>query len=256
MPNYWAHRICAERMLRRLDGNIAAAIIRRNAASYRLGALGADLLYFRPTQFLRGQKGAVYHAKMLHSQPVETLARLSREYLEKLSGRRLESVFSYVCGFLNHHAVDESVHARIETLTGNPLRHRRIELDLDAYLTHELAGTPDRGLHPWSDITGYVDFAGVALWYNHLFWSLYTKKFSLGSYIRDYRAARRASGLLDRPRRLTKSRHMERPLLTQAKMAAMASVAAAGTMMAEGLVRDMAAELDAPSRQTLSHAEA
>lgn len=255
MPNYWAHRICADRMLRSLEGNFAAAVIRRNAASYRLGALGADLLYFRPTQFLRGQKGAVYHAKMLHSQPVEKLAGLSREYLERCSGRRLESVFSYVCGFLNHHAVDESVHARIETLTDNPLRHRRIELDLDAYLTRELAGTIS-GLHPWSDITGYVDFAGVALWYNHLFWSLYAKKFSLGSYILDYRAARRASGLLDRPRRLTRPRHIERPLLAQGKMAAMASVAAAGVRRAEGLVRDLAGELDPSARQALSRVEA
>jgi hypothetical protein len=88
LPNFWAHRICADITLRRLEGSPAAEIIKRNTASYRLGSQGADMMYFRPMQLLRGRQGVVYHAKLLHAQPVEKLAAMSKKYLEGTSGKR------------------------------------------------------------------------------------------------------------------------------------------------------------------------
>lgn len=249
MPNFWAHRICADITLRRLEGSPAAELIRRNEASYRLGSQGADILYFRPTQLIRGKSGSVYHAKLLHAQPVEKLAGMSRKYLAGAPrDGRYESMFAYICGFLCHHAVDKRVHSLIEARDVGALRHRRIELDFDAFMTKELHIRHDKGNSHWTGMGEFMEFAGLAQWYNYMFHGLCSRKFSVKSYIKDYRALRRASVFLDRPARLTKPKHVERPVLTGQELRTMLSAALQGCWNAADLIDRLYCELDAGSR--------
>ena len=240
MPNFWAHRICAGITLQRLEGTAAAEIIKNSAASYRLGSQGADMMYFRPLQFLRGHKGVTYHAKMLHSQPVMKLAAMSQRYLMGAAGKRqFASTFAYVCGFLCHHAVDQKVHPFIDQRTSSLLRHRRIELDFDAYISHTLDIRPDRDNHHWTGMSGYIGFPGLAQWYNFMFHGLFSKRFTMRSYVKDYRAMRRMSGILDRPARLEKQKHTERPVLAMADLKAMLGAAMEGAWNAADMITAM-----------------
>lgn len=244
MPNFWAHRICAGITLENLDGSPAADIIKRNAVSYRLGSQGADLLYFRPTQLLRGRRGVVYHAKMLHSQPVDKLASMSRKYLAGAAGKRqFESTFAYICGFLSHHAVDQKVHPFIDSRTSSLLKHRRIELDFDAYISSAFRIKLDKKRACWAGMTDFIGFAGLAQWYNYMFHGLYSKKFSLRSYVRDYKAMHRASFFLNRPRRLVKLKHTDRPFLSERDLKAMLVAAQKGSAQAAVLIDRMYNEL-------------
>lgn len=245
MPNFWAHRICAGLTLEQLEGSPAADIIKRNAVSYRLGSQGADLMYYRPTQLLRGHKGVVYHAKMLHSQPVEKLAAMSRKYLAGTAGRRqFDGTFAYVCGFLCHHAVDQKVHPFIDTKAASLLKHRRIELDFDAYISNSLAVKPGRERQYWAGMADLIGFAGLAQWYNYMFHHLYSRKFDLKSYVRDYRAMRRASVFLNRSRRLEKLKHTDRPVLSEREMHAMLDAAMKGASEAAGMIDRLYRELE------------
>jgi hypothetical protein len=244
LPNFWAHRICAGITLQHLEGSDAADIIKRNAVSYRLGSQGADMMYFRPTQLLRGHNGVVYHAKMLHSQPVDKLAAMSRKYLEGATGKRqFESTFAYVCGFLSHHSVDQKVHPLIDAKAVSLLRHRRIELDFDAYISHELDVKPDTTINHWTDMSNFMGFAGLAQWYNFMFHGLYSKKFSMRSYKRDYRALRRASGFLDKPKRLDKLKYTNRPVLAEPELQAMLQAALQGADGAADIIIKLYYEL-------------
>lgn len=254
MPNFWAHRICAGIALERLEGTNAADIIKSNAASFRLGSQGADMMYFRPTQLLRGRKGVVYHAKLIHSQPVAKLAELSGRYLKSAAGKRqFASTFAYVCGFLCHHSVDQMVHPFIDERTSSVLKHRRIELDFDAYMSKALDIRPDRDHHHWTGMSGFVGFAGLAQYYNYLFHGLFSKKFKLRSYIKDFKAMRRMSGLLDKPRRLDKARHTERPVLSEQELNDMLSAAIQGSWNAAAMIEDLYQEVKAliPVEQSL-----
>jgi hypothetical protein len=246
LPNFWVHRICAEITLQRLEGSPAADIIMRNAVSYRLGSQGADLLYFRPTQLLRGRQGVVYHAKMLHSQPVAKLAAMSRSYLAGAAGKRqFASTFAYVCGFLCHHSVDQKVHPFIDAKAASVLRHRRIELDFDAFMSHELDIKPDKTNNHWSCMSDFIGFAGMSQWYNYMFVGLYSKKFSLRSYMRDYKAMRRASNILDRPRRLDKLKHNDRSVLPEEELRAMLNAAMEGACDAAAMINRLYNDLGA-----------
>lgn len=244
MPNFWAHRICAGITLQHLEGSAAADIIKRNAVSYRLGSQGADMMYFRPTQLLRGRSGVTYHAKMLHSQPVEKLATMSKKYMVGMAGKKqFASTFAYVCGFLSHHAVDQKVHPFIDAKAVSLLRHRRIELDFDSYMSRMLDIKPDREIPHWTDMGDFFGFVGLAQWYNHMFHGLYRKKFSLKSYMRDYKALRRASVVLDKPRRLEKLKHTDRPVLAEQELHAMLEAALEGAQDAAGMIEAMYLEL-------------
>jgi hypothetical protein len=262
LPNFWAHRICADITLKRLEGSPAADMIKRNEASYRLGSQGADMMYFRPMQLLRGKRGVVYHAKLLHAQPIEKLANMSRRYLAGPAGKRqFASTFAYICGFLCHHAVDQKVHPLIDARAVSVLRHRRIELDFDAFISSELHIKHDKGNSHWTGMGEFAGFSGLAQWYNYMFHSLYSKKFSLRSYMRDYRALRRASVFLDRPRRLKKLKHTDRPVLSGQELRWMMSAALQGCRNAADMIDRMYAELDAQmlsqaSRTTVGAAQA
>lgn len=244
MPNFWAHRICAGVTLDRLEGSPAAELIRQNAVSYRLGSQGADMLYFRPTQFLRGRKGVVYHAKMLHAQPVGKLAEMSRAYLAGTAGRRqFGSTFAYICGFLSHHAVDQRVHPYIERHTSHLMKHRRIELDFDAYLAGVMGVKPDHNRACWAGMADFVGMAGMALWYNHMFHNLYSKRFSLKSYKRDYKAMKRVSAIINRPKRLEKVKYTDKAVLTEKELHTMQQAALKGAAAAAVLIDRLYKEL-------------
>ncbi len=246
MPNFWAHRICAGLTLEQLEGTAAADLIKSNAASYRLGSQGADMMYFRPVQFLKGRKGVTYHAKMLHSQPVETLAELSSQYLSSPAGQwQFASTFAYVCGFLCHHSVDQMVHPFIDSHTSSLLKHRRIELDFDAYLSNALGVRPDKTSNHWTGINGFMGFTGLAQYYNFMFHGLFEKKFKLRSYVKDFKAMKRMSGLLDKPRRLEKPRHTDRPFLADRDLRQMMDAALTGASRAALLIEALYQELEA-----------
>jgi hypothetical protein len=245
LPNFWAHRICADITLRRLEGSPAAELIKRNEASYRLGSQGADMMYFRPTQLLRGKRGVVYHAKLLHAQPIEKLAAMSRKYLAGPAGQRqFSSTFSYICGFLCHHAVDQKVHPMIEARVVSVLKHRRIELDFDAFLSNELHVKHDEGNAHWTGMGEFAEFAGLSQWYNYMFHGLCSRNFSMRSYIKDYKALRRASVFLDKPRRLQKAKHTERAVLTRQELNSMLSAALQGCWNAADLINRLYCDLD------------
>lgn len=246
MPNFFAHRICADITLRRLEGSPAAEIIKRNAASYRLGSQGADMMYFRPMQLLRGRRGAVYHAKVLHGQPVEKLAAMSQRYLAGAAGKRqFASTFAYVCGFLCHHAVDQKVHPHIQARTESLMRHRRIELDFDAFMSKELGILPDRSNAHWAGMGEFIGFAGLAQWYNYMFHALCNKRFSLRSYVKDYKALRRFSRFLNGPRKLRKEKYIDRPVLSAQELRTMLGSALQGCWSAADMINRLFAELAA-----------
>lgn len=244
MPNFWTHRICADITLERLEGSAAADLIQKNIMSYRLGSQGADLMYFRPTQFLRGRSGVVYHAKMLHGQPVEKLAAISFRYLAGAAGKRqFESIFAYACGFLSHHAVDQKVHPFIESKAVSFLRHRRIELDLDAHMSRELDIRP--GSNPrWNGAGDFIGFADLAQWYNFMFHGLYNIRFSMRSYIKDYNAMRRISVFLDRPGKLEKRKEADRPALPEKELQAMLGAAILGAYHAAEMIEKLYEKLE------------
>lgn len=222
MPNIWAHRICAGITLRRLGGSPAAELIRQNIASFRLGCQGADLMYFCPSQIVRGKKGMVYYANRLHAQPIETLMSIGRRYLKDACGdKQFAVMFSYICGFLCHHYVDQSIHKLIYARKANFLEHRRIELDLDAFLTRELNITHDKSNACWAGMGEFTEFAALAQWYNYILHDLYNKKFSTRSYVKDYKALRRVSIFLDRP---FKRKHAEKTLLPPQELRAMMNI--------------------------------
>ncbi len=246
MPNFFAHRVFADITLRRLEGSPAAELIKHNAASYRLGSQGADMMYFRPMQLLRGKRGAVYHAKLLHEQPVEKLAAMSRRYLiGEVGKRQFASTFAYVCGFLCHHAVDQKVHPHIQARTESLMRHRRIELDFDAFMSRELGIRPDRSNAHWAGMGEFIGFAGLAQWYNFMFHGLCNKRFTMRSYVKDYKALRRASRFLNRPRRLDKEKHLDRPILSAKELRAMLGSALLGCWSAADMINGLYAELAA-----------
>ncbi len=245
MPNFWAHRLCAGLTLEQLEGTMLADLIRNNSESFHLGSQGADMMYFRPLQFLKGRKGVTYHAKMLHSQPVELLAEMGRQYFASPVGQRqIGSTFAYVCGFLCHHAVDQMVHPFIESHTSSLLKHRRIELDFDAYLSNALGLCPDKANHHWMGISGFMGFAGLAQYYNFMFHKLFEKKFKPRSYIKDFKAMKRVSGLLDKPRRLEKPKHTDRPYLTDRDLRLMMAAALQGAEQAGVMIRALYQELE------------
>lgn len=239
MPNFWAHRICADITLERLEGSAAADLIKREITSYRLGCQGADLMYFRPTQFFRGRSGVVYHAKMLHGQPVEKLALMSGRYLAGASEKRqFDSIFAYACGFLGHHAVDQKVHPFIESKAVSALRHRRIELDLDAFMSRELDIKP--GSNPrWSGAGNFIGFADLAQWYNFMFHGLFNIRFSMRSYIKDYNAMRRISVFWDRPGKLEKLQYADKAVLPEQELNAMLGAAIDGAHQAAVMIENL-----------------
>ena len=240
MPNFLAHRICADITLQRLEGSPAAEIIGRHPASYLLGSQGADILYFRLTQLLRGRRGMVYHARMLHGQPIGKLAALGGEYLERSAGKRqFEDAFAYVCGFLCHHAVDENVHSLIGEKQVGLLRHRRIELDLDAFMSRHLCIEPGKRPSGRSSANGAAGLGGMAQWYNFIFSGLFSRKFSRKAYARDYRAMRRASLFLDRPGRIGKRKFIDRPMLPMCELRAMLAAALKGAWSAADIIDRM-----------------
>jgi hypothetical protein len=236
--------MCADITLKRLEGSPTADIIKGNEASYRLGSQGADMMYFRPTQLIRGKSGSVYHARLLHAQPVETLANMSRKYLAGLpADLRSEAMFAYICGFICHHAVDQKVHPLIDAQDAGVLRHRRIELDFDAYMTRELHIRHDKGNSRWMGMGEFMEFAELAQWYNYMFYGLCSKKFSTRSYVKDYKALRRASVFLDRPRRLAKHKHTQRPVISRQELRAMLNAALQGCWHAADMIDRMYCEL-------------
>lgn len=249
MPDFWAHRICASLTLDQLRGTTAAQIIQRNQGSYRLGSQGADLLYFRPIQLCMGRRGIVHLAKLLHKVPVEQLASMSLWFLQKCDEDQFESLFAYTCGFLCHHAVDQQVHPMIAELTDSTLRHRRIELDLDAFMARKLDRGPDIKLRPWAGM--YVSELGALTeWYNNLFHELYDRTVKLNACDKAYKMMRRASGLIHKPRRLVKTRHNERAVLTEGELLEMTQRAMAGAAHGAQLVRWLQLQLDnAPTAQ-------
>ena len=243
MPDFWAHRICANITLAKLNGSEAAEIIKRNQGSYRLGSQGADLLYFRPIQLLFGHRGVVYLAKRLHQQPVERLAWLSTCFLMGCEGsRQFESIFAYTCGFLCHHAVDQQVHPLIERHTSSVFRHRRIELDFDAYLANELNIKPALTLRPWAGM--YIgEFTGLSQWYNHMFNGLYDRTLKVSAYRKAYKTMRRASGFINKPKRLQTLRHTENAVLTELQLHCLKDRALAGAGDAANLIEQLYAQL-------------
>lgn len=243
MPDFWAHRICASLTLEQLRGSEAAEIIQRNQGSYRLGSQGADLLYFRPIQYCMGRRGVVYLAKLLHTVPVEQLASMSLWFLQTCKGRQFESLFAYTCGFLCHHAVDQQVHSMIADLTDSTLRHRRIELDLDAFMARELDRSPDLKLRPWAGM--YVSELGsLTQWYNNLFQELYDRTVNQNACNKAYKMMRRASRFIHKPRRLVKPRHTERAVLTEQELHEMTRLARDGAAHGAELARWLYAQLE------------
>jgi hypothetical protein len=243
MPDFWAHRICASLTLSKLAGSETAEIIKRNQGSYRLGSQGADLLYFRPVQLLLGSRGVVYLAKSLHQQPVARLAMLSLSYLMDCgSGRQFESIFAYTCGFLCHHAVDQQVHPLIEQHTSSVLRHHKIELDLDAYLARELKRSPALTIRPWAGM--YIsEFTGLSEWYNHMFNGLYDRTLKVSAYRKAYKTMRRASGFINKPKRLQKPRYNEKSALGEPELHLLMERAIEGSGDAARLIEQLYARL-------------
>jgi hypothetical protein len=244
LPSFWAHRICADITLERLEGSAAASLIKKDIASYRLGSQGADLMYFRPTQFIRGRSGVVYHAKMLHGQSVEKLATMSGKYLAGATGtRQFDSIFAYACGFLSHHAVDQKVHPFIETMAVSALRHRRIELDLDAHMSRELDIKPFSNPR-WSGAGDFIGFADLAQWYNFMFHGLFNIRFSMRSYMKDYNAMRRVSVFMDRPGKLEKLQYADRPVLPERELNSMLRAAMLGANQAAEMIEKLYEKLE------------
>ena len=242
MPDFWAHRICASLTLEQLHGSEAAEILSRNLGSYRLGSQGADLLYFRPVQLLMGRRGIVYLAKLLLQVPVDQLATMTLWYLQTCKGRQFESLFAYTCGFLCHHAVDQQVHPLIEGLTSSTLRHRRIELDLDAFMARELDRGPDPGLRPWAGM--YVSELGsLTQWYNSLFSELYDRTVKQSACKKAYKTMRRAASFIHKPRRLAKPRHNEKAVLTEQELRELTERAVAGAAHGAVLARRLYLQL-------------
>lgn len=227
MPNFWTHWICANVMLEQLEGRAAAGIIKRNPISYRLGSQGADLLYFRPTQYILGRRGAVHYGRLLHDQPVDKLAALGFEHLRESAS---EGAIAYICGFLNHHAVDEAVHGLMDRYAAGPLRHRRIELDLDAYAAGKLEMLP--GAKARTGLKDFHGMSGLSRWYNYLLGALCGSRFSPRSYRKDYRAMRRVSRIINRPRRLVKRKYADRPVLSRRELEALLAAALRGSAKA------------------------
>ncbi len=242
MPNIWAHRICADITLRRLGSSPAADLIKKNIASYRLGCQGADIMYFRLTQLMRGKNGVVYYAKLLHAQPIEKLVNISRRYLEDAcSDKQFAGMFSYICGFLCHHSVDQKVHNLIYARDASLLEHRRIELDFDAFMTRELDIKHDKSNTSWAGMGEFTEFAGLAQWYNYIFHDLCNKKFSMRSYIKDYNALRLASVFLDRPFKL---KHAEKTLLSLQELRTMMSFTLRSCLNVANTINRMYYELE------------
>jgi hypothetical protein len=245
LPNFMAHRICAGITLQRLEGSPAAEIIRRHPASYILGSQGADILYYRLTQLLRGRRGMVYHARMLHGQPIAKLAAMGGQYLEKAAGKRqFEDAFSYVCGFLCHHAVDQQVHSLIDTKQVGLLRHRHIELDLDAFMSRYLGIEPDKRPAGRRSAKGIAGFASLVQWYNFVFSGLFSRQFSRRAYARGYRAMRRASLFLDRPGLVEKRKTIDKPMLPMRESRALLAAALHGAWSAADIIGKMCCALE------------
>jgi hypothetical protein len=135
------------------------------------------------------------------------------------------------------------VHPYIEAHAASLLRHRRIELDFDAFMSKELDIRPGRSSTHWAGMGEFIGFAGLAQWYNFMFHGLCNKRFTQRSYVKDYKALRRASRFLNRPRRLDKEKHIDRPVLSVKELRAMLGSALQGCWNAAEMINRLYAEL-------------
>jgi len=237
--------ICANVTLQQLGDNSPADIIKRNAGSYYLGSQGADLLYFRPLQLLRGKRSEIRLASKLHHQPVEKLALMGFKFLLATSTRQqFESTFAYVCGFVTHHAVDQRVHPMILGHTDSLLKHRRIELDFDTYVARKLDRMPTE--KAWTGIDGFERFGDLSKWYNQMLYGLYRKELKVTAFKKAYKTMRRAASILNRPHRLEKSKYMNRALLSDSELNAMLMASLQGASDAAAMINRIFSQMQMP----------
>ncbi|MDE6372970.1 MAG: zinc dependent phospholipase C family protein [Clostridia bacterium] len=124
MPDYFAHKICAQKILESCSREVKNKI--NDHTLYLLGAQGGDVFFAYKLNFSMANLGR----------------RLNRVHVEELFENLITGNTSYAAGFATHYALDCTLHPAIYAFESNakaPLAHVRFENDLGLYISKKFA---------------------------------------------------------------------------------------------------------------------
>ncbi|WP_274363853.1 zinc dependent phospholipase C family protein [Paenibacillus thermotolerans] len=159
MPNIWTHFIWGEEVLKRLQ--IAEPVLKspREAALFRFGCQGPDLLFYhrfypwmKQQAAFAGKLGSVMHKKRC--------GLFLGSLLEDCAGLPLHHPKTvYTLGFLAHHVLDRQAHPFVFAREGSRSRdHQRLEVALDTLVAERERGIQTR----FTPVAPYL-YSGAAL---------------------------------------------------------------------------------------------
>ncbi len=144
MPGFITHYICGEATLNALPQEIRG-IIRENRQIYNIGTQGPDIFfYYLPGLLKRSMKNIGIH---MHQQNFRAFMRHLLEALKDSKEPEAHVLFSYICGYLTHYALDVNAHPFIyyhsdatQRSIQSSVRHRSLETAIDVMMLKLLSG--------------------------------------------------------------------------------------------------------------------
>ncbi len=135
MPDIVTHATFAKDLSERLNNEKLKEMLNKNQYIYYLGAQGPDAFYFYKLFSLKKDPefnnfGNVMHDVKVGPFLIESICYLKENYSDEL--------YSYICGFICHHALDRNVHPYVYYVTGKDNmqyrgNHVRLERAIDSW---------------------------------------------------------------------------------------------------------------------------
>lgn len=187
MPEFTAHYLLGEQTLERFSPEVFSIIneSKCNYYAYIWGLQGPDLLFYSGILHDRGwlaRSGSSIH----HTAPDTVFSVLLRYITDQKGTPEYFVLFSYLCGFICHYALDSQTHPYIYHLaakTGGQAitsRHIKIESEIGSILYHRFTGMPVSGFKLYEHYTASGNFIKpICGLYVYLLDQLFSKHISI-----------------------------------------------------------------------------
>ena len=139
MPDFWTHILGGELVTKELSVEKKyIEMIKDNQQLFNLGCEGPDIFFYNDFWPWISNKRGPELGKKLHQQRIIELFDNSLSFLAKNQTREdYPKLFAYLSGLIVHYALDKKIHPFIYQETDNYPEHKRLELNIDTYLSNK-----------------------------------------------------------------------------------------------------------------------